>query len=285
MRKILTIMASLSLFGTLLGPVSAQTVPKFVQRSMILNLDDLDYHWSGPNLDKVVEKSTWIPKQDALHFVVEGPMSEGGKFSMEFLKPDGKTWIQTVCFGPDSLSEGQVADVNCNTIDAKKGIFETGNISFKVHYENESDGVKTDLFKGHVKVGSYTTKDTKKPHYYLSEDWRVPLAYVALDSASEPGSPEMKAYFWFKNRDVDFNKLVGELVYNGKVVALNTDGTNFANLINDRRTSSEPQDHKLDFSYQLWKFSFNHVRGKVDDPDSSDSEWHVLAQNPGNYEI
>lgn len=286
MRKIVLSLAGLGLFGTTFLPAWAHSGPKVVHRSLILNVEDTERYWPDPKKDPVVGKSAWIPKQDNLHFVLEGPMDGGGKLWMEFIKSDGKSWIQTECTPTDSLDNGQVADVNCNTIEPQKAILDTGNFGFKIHYDNASKGIHTELFKGNFKVGTYLNKETKKPNFYINEDWRVPTGYVSLDVAAEPDAPTFRAYFWFKHRDLNFEKLTAQLFYNGKAVGSNTAENNFAENISDRKTYAEPVDAKQDYSYQLWKFVFANVRGKLENPDSYEgSNLFVLNKNPGNYEL
>lgn len=289
MRSIVLRMASLSLIGgSLLSlgclPALAQSGPKVVQRSVVLNLEDIDHYWPDPKKDPVFNKAAWFPANSYVRFLLEGPVAPESKFVFEFFKPDGKTWFSVDCFGPDELEAGNIAEVNCNTVDEHWAAPLTGDFAFKIQMKQGNQ--KSDLFKGKLKVGSYSGKDSKLPQHGIEEDWRVPLGFVFFDQASEPNSPPMSADFWFKHRSLEFAKLTASLHYNGKQVALNTDESNAANLITDRRTNMEPTDPKKDFSYQLWRFHFDHVRAHVEDPDSYDiSNWHILDQHPGKYEI
>lgn len=285
MRSILSKLLSLGLFASLGAlPAGAQNSPKVIQRSLILNVEDIDHYWPDPKKDPVFDKAAWMPANAYVRFLLEGPVAPESKLTFEFFKPDGKSWIKVDCFGPDTLEAGQIAEVNCNTLDEHWVTPQTGNFAFKIQMKQA--GQQSELFKGKLKIGTYAAKDSKQLQHGSEEDWRVPLGFIFFAQASEPNSPPMFADFWFKHRNLEFEKLTATLHYNGKQVAINTAESNNAELITDRRTNMDPKDPQKDFSYQLWRFAFANVRAHVEDPDSYDtSHWHILDKNPGKYEL
>lgn len=286
MRKLFLAFSSLALAATgLVSSVQAQSGPKVVQRSVILNVNEIGRYWPDPKKEPVYNKAAWIPYHLYLNFQVVGPLAPGSMLSMEFLKPDGKPWVSTNCQTPE-LDEGAVEEIKCDSIDETKAIPMTGNFGVKIRLKNELEDINTELFKGRMKVITYNDKYNKKPQHAVNEDWRVPLAYVSIDKAYDEERPIVISHFWFKHRDLNSNDLTAYLFYNGKQVAISTDGSTTAQNVIDRDANLEPADPKQDYSYQLWKFIFMNARGYAHNTENFSSEnWHVLDQNPGNYEI
>lgn len=276
--------ASLMLVFSGPAPATAAAGPQVVMRSLIMNVDNKDHYWADPNKDAVTSKPAWLPHSDFLYFLLEGPYS-GGKLSMEFLKPDGKTWLTTECTPEaSSLTDGQVTDVSCNNFLDKQAIPTTGLFTFKIHLDQ--GGTRTDLVKGRFKIVPYQDKESKQMQFGIDEDWRVPIGAVSLNDMTEPSQPTFDAFFWFKQRDLDFEQLKATLYLDGKPVGVNTDEYQNANLVKSRKNLSQPADHKQDLSYELWKFHFEDVRGSLtNDSDNPEGKWYVLAQHPGHYEL
>ncbi|MGE3724066.1 MAG: hypothetical protein AB7I41_00840 [Candidatus Sericytochromatia bacterium] len=264
----------------------AQTGPKVIQRSLILNTYDHDRVWPDPKKEPKYHTPAWTPNNLNLSFMLEGPLVAGGQISLQFFKPDGKPWVSTHCNTPE-LAPGEVGEAKCEDIHETKAIAQTGMFPFKIQLKNELMGTNQDLFKGRLKVGKYTSKYNKTVEHFIDEDWRLPLAYVALDKTSDENSPPLIAYFWFRGRNLHHGSQHAFLYFNGQQVgATDSTTTGAANEILTRNANLEPLDPKKDYSYALWSFHFSTVRGYVQNPFSLDiTKIHNLSMNNGAYEI
>ncbi|MEZ0370885.1 MAG: hypothetical protein ACAI44_17465 [Candidatus Sericytochromatia bacterium] len=286
MKKALMSLVTLALAAGSFVPSQAQSGPKVIQRSVIMNTNDHGNYWPDPNKEPIYGKAAWTPNNLNLNFLVEGPLGPGSKLSMEFLKPDGKPWVSVNCMTPE-LEAGQVASIEeCDDIDEKKALPVTGMIGMLIRLKNELEGTNTVLYKGRLKVGTYTAKIGKTVQHFIDEDWRLPTAYVTIDRGHDEYVPPLIAYFWFKGRNISSGDLVAYLYHNGKQIAINTDNNGSAQQIVERNANLEPGDPKKDYSYQLWNFYFTSVRGWAQNASNYNLDvWHMLDRNPGNYEI
>lgn len=284
MRKALCFM--MPLLASLVTQAGAAQGPTVVQRSLILNTYDHGRYWPDPNKEPVYGKPAWTPNNLNLDFLVEGPLSAGSHLTLEFLRPDGKLWVSSSCKTP-AIEAGKVDNIECEDIDEHKALPMTGMFGIQIRQVNELEGINSVIYKGRFKVGSYVSKYADKSvNHYIDEDWRLPVAHVALNESADANAPILYSYFWFKGRDVDGDNMVAHLFREGKAVAISSDFGGRAQSSYERHSNLEPKDPKQDYSYEYWYFAFTKVRGFVNNTGSMDpSQWFLLNQNPGNYEI
>ncbi|RYG36895.1 hypothetical protein EON81_08320 [bacterium] len=243
-------------------------------------------YWPTPTAKEPVYNTwSWLPRAS---FYLKGTMPPGAQVSIAYMLPDGKPWL-TVPLVANKVGESdyyacghdyssQEAGKPAKTI--------VGTFPFKITLKDPLAGSNTVLYTGKYTVGKFH-KGNALPafknqfEYYVDQDWRLPIAFVAPDySDSYRDNPALQVKLYLKG-EVDQERLEGVLMYDGKVIAskeLRGSGTYSKFML-----TTTGMD-KGDPLWRLWNFSFGGVRLTVPEYNRMDTYWY-LSEHPGEYEL
>lgn len=279
MKKLLITFTFLFTFA---GSVFAQYPPtSIIKPSLTVRAERDQGYWKLPDAKNYW---SWMPE---VSFLVTGPIEDASFFTFEFTTPDGKPWYSWDT-GPVSVKAGDTYSIESEAVKSwrdKRSSIQTGVFGFKVILKNNLNATSKDLYKGTFKVGK-TFAGTPHPDFknqyafYVDQDWLLPIGNVVLDGSRETKAPVLNAGMWFRG-NFDNSRLSAHLFYNGKQIS-STKSQGFGSANNTRSLIAEGDD-KREFYWENWNFTFFNVRKH--DLDGGFPSAHLLAKNPGAYEI
>lgn len=210
----------------------------------------------------------WRP---GITFRVNGPIASGSKLWVEFGIPGTKERVTLEC-ETGEIGKGEWWTTGCLAGPDKKAAF-TGLVDFAIHMRNALAGTNTTLFTGKAKVGKHRRSPTSKEfEYYVDEDWRIPIGYLYTRSGYRHVNA-LNADIWFRDNPPEVR---GYLFYQGKEIDKNR-CTPGGNSDRDPVTGAAYVWTMIDCEFQ---------ETLETDPGAHASPgFHVLSQNPGDYEI
>ncbi len=230
---------------------------------------------NGSNAREVNRVVWWHPD---LNFILYGPPGKGYVVWLEAGLPGKKKWFSRECasnpigeFSDKFRDAQQATEIRCDSSAATDYTGEpttyTGVVNFSIHLRNELQGI-TDatLFSGKFKVakkmerGGYSPEHIK---YYVDEDWRIPIGYV---TAGEQGG--LRAELAFRK---SVERPTAYLFYQGKQLEEVSCGSGLVPFAKDAEV----------FGSMCQFFS---VAAKAN-PYRPTEKYHLLTENPGEYEI
>jgi hypothetical protein len=229
--------------------------------------------------------SAWFP---SVQFTLVGPVKRSTKISVQY-SVNNKPWFKHDFSSMElGLNEvyvlgTDVADVSVNDDVPQLTV---GIVGFKITASDALAGTNKELFSGSFKVnklfvGSNAPEDKNKYEWYVDYDWALPIAYVGFLRKDLDLEAPIELYFWFRNRYEDNDEYSAHLFYQGKEIA-NRDGNNIW------YASVKSSSKKIAYSWTLEHFELYNVLAHYRNDDGSDREPgsnHVLARNPGEYEL
>ncbi|HEV7397650.1 MAG TPA: hypothetical protein VGN86_14165 [Pyrinomonadaceae bacterium] len=286
-RRLAICFAVLSLLISSLGPLSSgsaapvQSGPTLLKYSMQVTANRLVRYWKAPETDNYW---SWMPK---VNFLVMGPIVAGTVFTVDFINSDGTPWYSVECFS-DAIPAGRWTGVGTPAITThidKRTTLATGVFGFKIRMKNEVMGTNADLFTGKFKVNKFHVGNNlpqfkNQFEYYVDQDWSLPIGYLWLTTATEPQAPVTVATMWFRGES-DSTKLAAYLFYNGKQIASTKESTGGAASDASLLTSGNDTDPR----WERWNFRWYNVRAYNTDTSNNNSNFFLLATNPGEYEV
>lgn len=258
--------------------------PQILKSTLLVRADRMVRYWKQPNAENYW---SWVP---AASFYVLGPVPAGSKFAMDFTMPDGKPWTTVEAAVPalEPTALSQVVIPGAGSHMDKRAIIDTGSFGFKIRLRNEAAGTNQTMLSGKFHVAKMHKGNTQPAfknqfEFYVDQDWALPIGYVWVDWLAEPKVPPLHAALWFKGEDLDDQKLVANLFYNGKQIASSKDETGTAHstvsLLTNGAEAGDPR-------WERWEFIWRNVRGwNTDDSANHWDNTHFLAKNAGDYEI
>ena len=257
--------------------------PTLLKSTLAIRAHRMVRFWKQPNVDNYW---SWVPTGV---FYVLGPVTAGTKFVVDFTMPDGKPWMSVDC-PCDAAAANEMRMVTIPGAQGhmdKRAITDVGTFGFKIRMVNEATGAKAQMMSGKFQVAKYH-KGNALPQfknqfeYYVDHDWLLPIGYFWVNWLREPNVPPLQVMMWFKNRSSDSTKVAAYVFYKGKQIASSKEQTASAGTTASILTSSSDD---TDPAYQLWTFTFNQIRGWNTDTSGNRYDAHMLATNPGEYEI
>jgi hypothetical protein len=241
------------------------------------------------------ETWSWTP---VLRFRVNGPISKGSAFSVEFNSP-AKAWkfdCQTDEYGAGWLG---ARDCGMNPPD-DQAVTYTGPVDFKINFRNELEGKSGALFSGKFKVDKFHEGVVDLPKfknnfiYYVNYDWTLPMAYIYDEwvyNWEYPGKtfvPQMTnshlmAAFWFRgtNKTVLYSKYEAYLYFNGQMVAEAVPESAVCEVINAPESNQDSPN-----AYCRSVFTFQKAILWDKEPTiMAPGFYYEMYKHPGEYEI
>src|SRR6476646_9336427 len=245
------ILVSIVLTVSSAGAVAAQTIDKSSVQVR------LQVH-KGYNGDP--ETWSWTP---VLRFRVNGPISPGSAFSVEYNSP-AKAWkfdCQTDEYGAGWLG---ARDCGMNPPD-NQAVTYTGPVDFKNNFI-----------------------------YYVNYDWALPIAYVYDEwvyNWEYPGktmvppltNSHLMAAFWFRgtNKSVIYSKYAAYLYFNGQMVAEAVPESAVCEVLNQPESNQDSPN-----AYCRSVFTFNKAILWDKQPGIMEAGFYYeMYKHPGEYEI
>jgi hypothetical protein len=223
-----------------------------------------------------------------MDFRVNGPISEGGRLTVEFTKPDGKPWLKFDC-DTEAVPAGRWWHVrSCGQdLPEEQLAREVGLYGMKISLKDALDGKSQELFAGKVRVGKFfagTNQTSEKEHhgYYVDYDWRLPIAQLYAQEPEDDTEQEyasLNASFWFRG-DVQ-GEVSAHLFYKGKEIS-NTKDTTKGSWLGETTLSSFD---KSVFNWKQQRFSFTNTLVFNREAEDNHPNAFRLDKNPGDYEI
>lgn len=236
--------------------------PEIIKNALFAQPSKMGYHTEG-----------WTPK---FEFLLQGPTPAGGTCICEVKKPDGSTWLQ-LTKEVDETSEEETTRVDLATYENEHHTTDTGEFSFAIRLVSELDGVDEMLFSGVLNV-----QPTDNDNYVVSHDWLLPVGKLWLDTYHDNDAPPLNASIWLKG-EVDAYQLGAYLFHNGKRI-YSTENRDHAD-IESRRNITTTNGNADENSYHEFSVGFRVVKGYLNCEYGDMTDWHILLQNPGEYEI
>lgn len=208
-----------------------------------------------------------------IQFQVYGSMPSGSLLWAEFA-PTGKKPQKYECSIDDVFGHENRWKAYCTvgvgagggSAFMYRGAVATGLIPFTLGVRNELMETNASLFTGKFKMAKYliNPKDPSTAQYYVDDDWRIPIGYLYF--TKDRG---LHVIMWFHGRP---GGVKAYLFHQGKEIAKN-EGCGVGD------------DSDFDPNrYDWWEVDCEIVGVYWDDPGAYDPH-HVVAQNPGEYEI
>lgn len=217
----------------------------------------------------------WYPE---LNFILYGPPGQGGVVWLEASLPANKKWFSRECasnpigeFSDQFRDAQQATEFRCDSTSPADYTGEpttyVGVVSFSIHMRNELQGISDAmLFSGKFKVAKKPARGAVRPEdivYYINEDWRIPIGYV---TAGQPNG--LRAELVFRT---SVQNATAHLFYKGKQVEqVSCDGPG-PSMVKEGEVS-------------IAKCQFEGVATKAN-PYRPTEKYHLLTENPGDYEI
>ncbi|HLM01040.1 MAG TPA: hypothetical protein VK400_08275 [Pyrinomonadaceae bacterium] len=227
----------------------------------------------------------WTPQMD---FRVNGPISEGGQLTVEFAKPDGKTWLKFNCeTGAVGANQWWQVRACGQDLPEEQLARETGLYDLKISLKDELAGRGETLFTGKVKVGKFFAggnQTSEKEHYgyYVDYDWRLAIGQVYAREPEEGYEDEyapLAVSLWFRG-DVQ-GEVSAHLFYKGREIS-NTKDTAKGTWLGETLIATF-DDSK--FNWRQQKFIFTNAFVYLNsDPENHPNAFR-MDKNPGEYEI
>lgn len=223
---------------------------------------------------------SWTPRVD---FRVNGPVSSGTMFYVDFTLPGNKPWVSLEAQGAE-VKEGAwyYWETLGNNLEADKGITATGLMDFKIRMKNELEGTESTLLTGKYNVKKIHIPPNLPSHfdYYVDQDFNLPYGEVFGDSSNDQWeAPPLNFRMWFRGQSAA-EELEAHLYYQGKAIS-NTSTSDKG------YTKSEWSVGTFDTSPMGWNkagFVFFNVVMHNQIPDNRPGT-HNLNENPGEYEV
>jgi hypothetical protein len=236
---------------------------------------------------------SWLPLTS---FRVNGPIPSGGQLYVEFPLPTGP-WVSYDC-ATEETQVGYWWKVNCGgrDIGEEKASTYTGPISFAIKLRNELAGTNVTLFNGKAKVekakdNEFGPKSVNHWVYFINHDWNLPIGYVSLNP-KDRNYPNLQVAFWVRG---DSYKLDPHVFYQGKEVGrISIDGTIAGSAGCGAEVENNTTHYVEDKLPQKAKWArvicdFPNVMGSMREKPSKFpgqvGDVHILAENPGEYEV
>ena len=236
---------------------------------------------------------SWLPRTA---FRVNGPIPSGGQLYVEFTLPTGP-WVSYDC----ATQETQVGywwKVECGgrDIGEEKASTYTGPISFAIKLRNELAGTNVTLFNGKAKVekakdNEFGPKAVNHWVYFVNHDWNLPIGYVTLKPRDQ-NLPSLQVAFWVRG---EAYKMDPHVFYQGKEIGrISIDGTIAGAAGCEAEVENNTTHYVEDKVPQKAKWArvictFPNIMGSMKEKPSmipgQVGTIHVLAENPGEYEV
>lgn len=240
---------------------------------------------------KRVPGASWLP---AIEFRVNGPIPNGSLITVDFAFPGGnKPWLKYDCFDVvRDVDAGSWWKTACGalrtdrlaSVKEEQAATMTGAVSFVIKMKNEMAGTKATLFSGKAKISKYLTRP-KMPdstEFYVDDDWRLPIAYVGFETGASKHMPGQT----YKRED-DSHVLVVAMELRGRSgdvkAGLFFQGKQLTQTLCRAGENSEWNPAKPAWSEVECKFSG--VYKSEIPPGEGEDPRHLLAKNPGAYEV
>ena len=240
---------------------------------------------------------SWVP---STKFRVNGPIPSGGQLSVEFSLPTGP-WVSYDC-RTEETQPGYWWQVDCGgrDIPVEKASTYTGVANFSIKLRNELAGTNATLFTGKTKVekahsNEVGPKAANKWVYFINHDWNMPIGYVWLNPNDLKGwdYPDFYVAFWVRGEPGSFDPHV---FYQGKEVGrIMIDGTPASRASCEPEVENNTTHYVEDALPQKAKWSrvycsFPAIKGAAKGIEETIipgqvGTMHVLANNPGEYEV
>lgn len=243
---------------------------------------------TAPTVDKtsvfvhVMQRSDkWLPEMD---FKVNGPISAGTSFTVNYTLPGGKPWITL-----NLTSEEQCADCyyaykdigSGDSIADSKATAEVGNFGLEITMANELEGTKGALYDGTFTVKKFKSENGEVNHY-VDQDWRLPVGFVggewleqSYGTMQQNQAPYLTAKSWFKGGNDP--QAQAFLFFGGKKIGDPANVTS-CNSVSTYNTST--------MNYYCLKFHFSNVKWwLMPEVAQNFPDAYVLYGNAGEYQI
>lgn len=235
--------------------------PRMLKNSLLAQLSKMGYYAEG-----------WTPK---FEFLLQGPTPAGGEMICEIKKPDNSAWLE-LRKEINETSEEETTRVDIASYENEHHTPDTGEFPFTIRLVSELDGVDEELFSGVLNVQQTDN------NYFVSHDWLLPAGRLWIDTYHDNDAPPLNASVWLKG-NVDTYQLGAYLFYNGKRI-YSTENRDHAD-IDSRREITTTSGSADENSYREFVAAFRVVKGYLNCEYADMSDWHILLQNPGEYEI
>ncbi|MGE3726264.1 MAG: hypothetical protein AB7I41_11980 [Candidatus Sericytochromatia bacterium] len=271
---------------------SAVTGPSIDQSSLIVWLNKRGLYYPKPNQSTDTQWS-WLPSLD---FKLNGPIESGTLVTVEYWLGTSKTpWLRyELNPSPQPATGSEFFSRVGAPGDDQKATVATGPVVLTIRASNELKGTEQWLYKGTLDVKKYNPLDPKqfpafknKFDYYVDQDWRMPFGYLTgnwyesnYTATGLNNTPTLSAVMWFRGDSTSLQKTQAHLFYQGK---------NIARAEGNSTTWSTTETSPYSWSAVKFTFMGRDNAGPVFFYDLSQSNAyasaHVLAKNPGDYEI
>ena len=244
-----------------------------------------NYYSSPTAKEPTYNMWSWLPRAK---FYLRGTMPPGAQVAISYTLSDGSPWISV------PVVANKVGESNyyyCENFyptqesgrPAKTAI---GTFGFKISLKDPLAGTNNVLYSGKYTVGKFhkgpdVPVNKNQFEYYVDQDWRLPIAYVASDySGSSSDNPGLQVKLYLKG-DVKTETLEGVLYCDGKIIASKEmrGGGSYSNF----KLSTSGMDTK-DPLWSLYNFTWGGVRMKVPEFNKNAETWYV-SEHPGKYEL
>jgi len=241
------------------------------------------------------ETWSWTP---IVRFRVNGPISKGSAFSVEFNSP-AKAW-KFDC-ETDEYGAGWLGARDCGMNPPEdQAVTYTGAVDFKINFRNELEGKGGTLFSGKFKVDKFHEGVVDLPKfknnniYYVNYDWTLPMAYVYDEwvyNWEYPGktmvpqltNSRLMAAFWFRGtgKTVQYSKYAAYLYFNGEMVAEAVPESAVCEVLNQPESNQDSPN-----AYCRNVFSFQKAILWDKEPGiMTPGFYYEMYKHPGEYEI
>lgn len=285
--------ASVIVFSSGILPAFSETGPVVLKNGIHLTNTKFLVYWKNPKAKEPQYNTwTWAPR---MTFDVQGPLSPGSIIAVDFMYPNGKPWLSFDCQTPQ-LQDGEVGKIELPDIQEKQGITQAGKFKFAIRLKNELEGKNQVLYTGNFNVGKFhvgnNLPDFKNQYeFYVDHDWALPLGYLYLNPSYDQKAPRLNFETWFKG-ELDSMNLDAYLYKDGKLVANTKKGpgkfSDYGGGTKNTKFTAMTPGSQPEPRWELWNFNFTYVIGYNGNEEGSSSnfeDFHILAANPGEYEI
>lgn len=212
-----------------------------------------------------------------LKFVIAGAIPSGSQVICGFKKPDGSEWM-TITIDVDEQGEDDMVACRGTALDDDLLLSEAGDFAFDLRLVSELEGVDDTLLTGTLPV--LPVDGGSKPDFAPRVDWLLALGTVGVDVRGDSDAPKLEARAWLGG-DVDTYQVGAYLFYEGKKIrSSEARGEADVEGWGDQVTTAAGGPLAKCFSV-----TFPTVRGWMNGGYGDSDSWHLLAANPGSYEI
>ncbi len=236
--------------------------PLIIKNSLLIQPSEMSPYSGG-----------WTPR---FRFLLQGPTPAGGEVIATVNRPDSSDWL-TLTIAMNETEDGALTNCDMYSYEGDHHTTDTGDFSFTIRLVSELDGIDETLVSGVLNVEQIDEKS-----YHTNHDWLLPLGQLFIDTSYDADAPPLNASFWYKG-GVDMYQLGAYLFYNGKRI-YGTEDSSHATMESKRElTVANSKNYEND--YKEISVNFRVVKGYRNCDYSNMDDWHLLIENPGEYEI